>query len=214
MLENLQIVKKLSSHKAECLCIRCGNTYVCNYYDASKSKIGNQCISCKKKWKYIEVPTQNDLNEAYRYNEITGDLTHAWNTVHSLAGELATYSHSQGYLSMYIGTKEYLAHRVIWTMKKGYWPIQIDHKDHVRSNNSWLNLREVISRENQLNTGISCNNTSSVNGVRILPSGKFCALIMVNRKQISLGTFDTLEEAANVRKQANIEYGFHDNHGT
>ena len=36
---------------------------------------------------------------------------------------------------------------------------------------------------------------------------------MVNRKQISLGTYTTKEEAVFARKQAEIKYGFHVNHG-
>jgi len=61
--------------------------------------------------------------------------------------------------------------------------------------------------------GIRKNNSSGVQGVRILPSGKFCAYIMVNRKQISLGSYETIEEAATARKDAEALYGFHENHG-
>jgi hypothetical protein len=36
---------------------------------------------------------------------------------------------------------------------------------------------------------------------------------MVDEKQIHLGCFDTLLEAAEARKKAEREYGFHENHG-
>ena len=36
---------------------------------------------------------------------------------------------------------------------------------------------------------------------------------MVNRKQIHLGLFETLQEAIDARKQADITYSFHKNHG-
>jgi hypothetical protein len=61
---------------------------------------------------------------------------------------------------------------------------------------------------------LKCNNSSGVNGVRILPSGKFNSHIMVQGKQISLGTYNTLEEAASARKQADQLYDFHPNHGS
>jgi hypothetical protein len=92
-------------------------------------------------------------------------------------------------------------------------PTQIDHINHIRDDNRWVNLRNVIHRANQLNTSLSSNNTSGFNGVRILPSGRYSAFIMVQRKQISLGTYDTLEEAIAARQAANSKYGFHVNHG-
>ena len=114
---------------------------------------------------------------------------------------------------MSIGGKEYLAHRVIWMMQTGEWPVQIDHIDHDRSNNRWLNMRDVGSRENQMNMRLRRNNTSGVQGVRKLPSGKYQAFIMVNRKQVGLGSYKTLDEAAAARKAADVKYGFHVNHG-
>ena len=57
------------------------------------------------------------------------------------------------------------------------------------------------------------NNTSGHTGVRVLPSGKYYAYIMVNRKQIPLGSYDLLDVAIKARKDAEIKYGFHVNHG-
>lgn len=66
----------------------------------------------------------------------------------------------------------------------------------------------------QTNMSLKCNNSSGVNGVRILPSRRFNSHIMVQGKQISLGTYNTLEEAESARKQADQLYGFHSNHGS
>ena len=210
----ITLIKKLTKDKALCECIRCHKHYVCYLHDARKSKIGNQCKECKSKMQSLVDPTKEDLSELFTYNQHTGELTHNWNTVHNSTGDLATYEHSGGYLSVYVGRKELLAHRLIWKMMTGNWPThQLDHINHCRSDNRWVNLREVVSRDNQLNTGKKKNNSSGVNGVRILPSGRFCAFIMVNRKQISLGTFDTLEEATSARANADKFYGFHHNHG-
>lgn len=211
----ITVIEKLTSCRAVCSCIRCGNHYECNFYDARQSKLGNQCPPCKNKFQGRADPSKDDLADLFTYNPVTGQLSHKWNTVHKFAGDCATYQQSGGYLSVLLWKKEYLAHRVIWKMITGVWPFQVDHKNHIRTDNSWENLREVKeSRLNQLNTSISRNNSSGVNGVRILPSGRFCAFIMVNRKQISLGTYDVLVDAAAARRAADVRYGFHVNHGT
>ena len=98
-------------------------------------------------------------------------------------------------------------------MVTGEWPTQVDHENHNRMDNKWGNLRDVISQQNQMNMGKRKNNSSGVQGVRVLPSGKFCAYIMVNRKQLSLGSYDDLEDAISARKSAEKVHGFHENHG-
>ena len=206
----LEIIEKLSKHIALCRCVRCKSDYVTHFYDARKSKIGDQCTTCKTK----PIISQQDFIDAFDYSPITGEIRHRWATANKHKGDLATYSHSEGYLSVLVSKKELLAHRVIWFIQTGEWPIQIDHIDHDRTNNRWLNLRNVQSRINQLNTSKKRNNTSGVNGVRKLPSGRFWAYIMVNRKQIGLGSFATLEEASAARKLADAQYGFHVNHGS
>ena len=42
---------------------------------------------------------------------------------------------------------------------------------------------------------------------------RYRANISVNGKNISLGMYDTVEQAAQARKQAEINYGYHKNHG-
>lgn len=198
----------------KCICSACGSTYICNVYDAKRSRIGHLCSSCKNKIIDLKNPTSADLNQIYNYDACTGALTFAIDAFAAKKDTLATKNHIQGYLHVRIGKKYYLAHRVIWCMIHGDWPDQIDHINHNRKDNRLINLRNVSARSNQLNISLKRNNSSGINGVRKLPSGNFCAYIMVNRKQISLGTYLTLEEAKAARKQADKQYGFHVNHGT
>ena len=44
-------------------------------------------------------------------------------------------------------------------------------------------------------------------------NGIVCAIIMASGKQICLGLFNNLEEAIAARKDAEIEYNYHENHG-
>lgn len=215
MFNRNQIVKMVSKHSAICLCAQCNAGYTCDIYSAIKSRIGHLCNTCKTQISSLTDPTQENLLSVFSYNELTGDLIHKNDSASGLQNTIAGYPHSQGYLSVSIGNKEYLVHRIIWMMQTGSWPTQIDHKNHNRMDNRWQNLRDLAEpRDNQLNMGIRKNNSSGVQGIRILPSGKFCAYITVRRKQISLGSYNTIEEAAKARRDAEALYGFHENHGS
>lgn len=50
------------------------------------------------------------------------------------------------------------------------------------------------------------NNTAGVTGVSFAKGGKYRAYIYVNRKQIHLGVFDTLEDASKARRAAEVKY--------
>lgn len=82
----------------------------------------------------------------------------------------------------------------------------VDHIDGSKANNRRNNLRLCTSEENSRNTGLARNNTTGVTGVNIRPSGRYFASITVNRKCICLGTFDTIEEASEARREAEIKY--------
>ena len=75
----------------------------------------------------------------------------------------------------------------------------VDHIDGNVMNNSVSNLRWATHIENGRNSKMSKNNTSGYKGVYKTPSGKYQAQIMVNRKVICLGKFDTAEQAHRMR---------------
>lgn len=204
---------KLSKFKALCTCAQCCSDFETNFYDAKKSRLGHLCKTCIHRIVSMKKFTQADLLEVFNYDEASGDLTYKVDTLKGMSGDIATYAHSQGYLSVSLGGKDYLAHRIIWLMKTGSWPYQVDHIDHNRANNCWNNLREVSSRQNQMNMSKKSSNSTGITGVRILPSGKYCAYIMVSRKQIALGSYDDISDAKAARKAAEAKYGFHVNHG-
>lgn len=211
MLREDQIVSR-TKFKAAFKCDRCEAITSKDYYSAIKSRTGNLCIPCSNILSTCGMDLTL-LREVLDYNQTTGELVFKIDQKMGVKGAVATYAHNEGYKSILIGGKEFLAHRVIWFMMLGYWPNQIDHINHNRQDNSWSNLRDVLHRDNQMNMGKRINNTSGHTGVRILPSGRFCSYIMVNRKQVSLGTFDELSCAVAARKRAQDEYGFHVNHG-
>ena len=105
--------------------------------------------------------------------------------------------------------------RVAWAMSKGEWPKgELDHIDGDPFNNKISNLRDVEHITNGRNQRTPTNNSSGVCGVYFdRRRGCYFASIKVNYKNMYLGSYQTLEEAAKARKKAEIDYGFHENHG-
>lgn len=72
----------------------------------------------------------------------------------------------------------------------------VDHIDNNKSNNKLDNLRFATNQENNRNTGLNQNNTSSVKGVTYNKHAKkWCAFVKVNDKRKHLGYFRDLEDA-------------------
>tara|TARA_R110002153_G_scaffold272063_1_gene440344 strand:- start:86 stop:631 length:546 start_codon:yes stop_codon:yes gene_type:complete len=107
------------------------------------------------------------------------------------------------------------AHRMAWAWVHGEEPSgQIDHINGDRTDNRIENLRDVSKLENSHNVAISKRNKSGIVGVRYNPSrARWEADIRVERKLIFLGRFKCLGNAMAARKSANLQYGFHPNHG-
>lgn len=131
--------------------------------------------------------------------------------VGSEAGSKKTDS---GYRIIRLFGARYRAHRLAFLYMTGRMPEQVDHMNHVRDDNRWVNLRECDYASNGKNHPKTVRNATGVVGVSQRPDGKFVARIYVNKKHLFLGAFNTLDEAAEARSDANKVYGFHENHGT
>lgn len=153
-----------------------------------------------------ELPSQADLLRMFVYDPATGDLR--WrNSQGSVgAGALAgtTSTGRKPYLRVGTGQGYFFAHRIIWKMMTGADPTDmIDHIDGDVRNNRWINLREADNGKNKQNSAIYRNNRTGVKGVHFKAShNRFIATIGVAGRQIRLGCFKTLEEAALVRAKA------------
>jgi hypothetical protein len=112
-------------------------------------------------------------------------------------GTVAGSKESRGYIRIrYKGTL-YWAHRLAWFYMCGEWPKQLDHIDEIKSNNRWGNLRLATHSENGQNRSHGqSNNKSGFQGVSWHSIGsRWCAQIHILGKHISLGLYDTPEEA-------------------
>ncbi len=96
-------------------------------------------------------------------------------------------------------------HRLIMKdlLREGH---EIDHANGNKADNRKCNLRVCQHKENARNLGIQKNNTSGFPGVWENGRGKYRASIMVDYKEIYLGTYPTLEKAVEAREKAEDKY--------
>ena len=155
--------------------------------------------------------TKSQLKSLLHYNPETGIFHRKYNTKSKMTGYLNTF----GYLEIRVKSKLYLAHRLAWFYVHGEFPQnEIDHIDHDRSNNKINNLRDVTRIENAKNASLRGDSNSGVTGVTWIEyKNIWLSQIKHNYKTINLGTFKDMNEAIRVRKEAEIKYGFHVNHG-
>ena len=161
--------------------------------------------------------TQKELKEILRYNFDTGEFTWLARIARMIhVGDAAGYVTKCGYSKIKIKGKLYFAHRLAWFYVYGSFPKgHIDHINHNTLDNRIDNLRDVSRRENMSNTLRRKDNKSGFTGVtRNKKRNKWIVQIKVNGHAKYLGSFNYLHDAISVRKQANIKYGFHENHGT
>lgn len=90
--------------------------------------------------------TRDELLENLTYDKARGVLI--WSTANRLRmkfnGRVAGSIRKDGYLTIKLNRKDYLAHHLIWLAETGNLPTgRIKHKDGKRSNNRFSNLFQV-----------------------------------------------------------------------
>ncbi len=150
------------------------------------------------------------LRKALRFDHETGKLFRRSN-----GKEAFTTIGDTGYMRGSIFNYDCFAHRIIWAIIYNDFPkYQIDHINHDRSDNRLSNLRAVTHEENARNQKLFNTNTSGVCGVVFdRDRRKWRAQIRVDRKNKYLGLFNIKDDAVSARKDAEIKYRYHPNHG-
>lgn len=146
----------------------------------------------------------NALNELFTYNPKTGLIYwKAKGKGRIKKKEAGTLLHS-GYIGICIGSRRIQAHRIAWALFHGQNPKdQIDHINGIKTDNRICNLREATNAQNGKNLKLSKASTTGIKGVCYEKyTNKYKAYIRIDGKMLSLGRYNTLQEAAVIRKQA------------
>lgn len=158
-----------------------------------------------------DLPDPSYLHECFEYNPRTGCLKwrkrrplahfksqHGSDTWHGrYPGAIAgTANHPDGYVRVRLGSRKALAHRIIWVLMTGEEAPEIDHRNGIRNDNRWRNLRAATSQQNTWNRH-KRRSAALPKGVMQRSSGRFGAY---HRNKLTgvdqcLGTFDTPKEA-------------------
>lgn len=148
-----------------------------------------------------------DYDELLEHIAIDDDGAIWWGNGHRLRGKKAGALCGGGYLQIGFRYKYYYAHRVVFYNRYGYLPKFIDHADGNPSNNHINNLRPCTHSQNMQNSKMQKNNTSNVIGVYWHKAAKkWAAQIMLEGKNMHLGSFKGKDDAIKARRDAERKY--------
>lgn len=113
------------------------------------------------------------------------------------AGSLRPNHCGKMYCRIKIGRVAINRGHLIFFVVHGRWPLALlDHISGVSTDDRIANLREATVTQNAWNHKKRRKDSSLPMGVRRAVSGRYVARIACNKKKISIGTFDTAEQAA------------------
>ena len=174
-------------------------------------------------------PTPEELRNLLDYCPDTGVLT--WRKREDgsreskifnaqFAGKQAGSKGNRGYLVVgFSGMNgrncdKYLAHRVALMIHHGCICEEIDHTNHIRTDNRLCNLRFATRQENCINASMRSNNTSGFTGVSWdSRRQKWAVLAQQGNVKHFIGRYESMIDAIAARIGASNMHGFHENHG-
>ncbi len=157
--------------------------------------------------------TSKILHELFNYDSLTGIFTQTGKGRTHKKGTVSGTRRPDNYIQITYRKKFYLAHRLAFLYMTGNFPKEeIDHKNHIKNDNRWSNLKEISRHNNSKNRTLSSNNKTGYHGITTYGK-KFRVQIHNNKKRgETIGYYNTLDEAILVRKKKELEYGYNKNH--
>ncbi|MBB5762191.1 hypothetical protein HNR01_001811 [Methylorubrum rhodesianum] len=152
-------------------------------------------------------PGDEVLRELLSYDPQTGLFAWRKSGTGRRIGVPAGRLDAGGYRKIGINRRVYAAHHLAWLWMTGEWPKQeIDHADRNPDNNAWGNLRLATRQQNVANTACRKDSKSGIKGVSQRPNGRWRAVIRVDGRPISLGSFARPEQASAAYAEAAEKY--------
>ncbi len=114
-------------------------------------------------------------------------------------GSIAGTIDGKGYRTIFLDGRSHKATHLAWLYMTGEWPTRwIDHKNRVRDDNVFENLRQATPQQNAANSPGWSRQNHGLKGVypqKKSTQNPWFSAIRVNRKLLYLGSFATPEEA-------------------
>lgn len=163
--------------------------------------------------------TQERLKHLLSYDSETGVFTRRttykrWREGRIAGGPGGDGKKGRPYWVILIDGRRYFAQQLAWLYVHGEWHKEFDHKDRNGRNNAISNLRPCTRGPNNVNTQRSAIPISGFRGVSFNQYGRngkerrkqFQAKIGVNKRVISLGYYESAEDAHKVYVKAAQRY--------
>lgn len=136
----------------------------------------------------------NEVRRLFVHDPSIGSLRRIVPSGRAKAGNTAGAACRGGYRQIRMFGRLYMEHRLVWLWFFGEWPnAEIDHINGIRTDNRIENLRIASRSDNCRNRRAAL--AGRLKGTTKRPRGRWKAQICVDRKKISLGTFNTAEQA-------------------
>ena len=154
-----------------------------------------------------DLPEIKTLKQVFNYDPLSGLFTRDGKPTGCL-------DRSTGYVVLRYKCQKYYAHRIAFVCMGLEVPDQVDHKDGVRSNNKWINLRESNNSKNSKNSSMKSSNTSGSTGVYWSKRDqRWIGEVTIDGKKVYVGRSNYIEEITNKIMKYRAEKGFSSRHG-
>lgn len=123
------------------------------------------------------------------------------------AGSEAQGHSGKSYCLVQVDGRKYRRSQIVFCMTTGEWPEhQIDHINGNSLDDRPRNLRSATAIQNAWNHKKRAKASPLPMGVRVAKSGRYVARIAVNKRQITIGTYDDSEQASRAYQSARIQH--------
>ena len=144
--------------------------------------------------------TQEELKEVLYYDRDNGNFYWIKKINNKTQLGAIAGADKEGYRRISINYKTYRSHRLAFLYIIGRFPLnEVDHINRKKSDNRWVNLREVTHSQNQRNSSIKTKHTTGFKGVA--KSGNRYMARIHNKH---LGSFKTAKEAHEAYKRSSL----------